>query len=208
MNRLKEIRKSKGLNQTEVANMLGITQNAYSYWENDKVKIDNNSLKKLADFFNVSVDYLLGRDEKTLAEKYPSEPMRALPIIGKIRAGYNGIAIEEFLDEMQEIPQSVIKGYEMEDLFVLEVAGMSMYPQFLEGDRVLVHRQTSVDSGDIAVVLYNGDEATVKQVRYANGENWVELIPKNPEYSIKRIENADLDLCKVLGKVIYLFRKI
>ena len=85
MNRLKEIRKSKGLNQTEVANMLGITQNAYSYWENDKVKIDNNSLKKLADFFNVSVDYLLGRDEKTLAEKYPSEPMRALPIIGKIR---------------------------------------------------------------------------------------------------------------------------
>lgn len=208
MNRLKEIRKSKGLNQTEVANMLGITQNAYSYWENDKVKIDNNSLKKLADFFNVSVDYLLGRDEKTLAEKYPSEPMRALPIIGKIRAGYNGIAIEEFLDEMQEIPQSVIKGYEMEDLFVLEVAGMSMYPQFLEGDRVLVHRQTSVDSGDIAVVLYNGDEATVKQVRYANGENWVELIPKNPEYPIKRIENADLDLCKVLGKVIYLFRKI
>ena len=208
MNRLKEIRKSKGLNQTEVANMLGITQNAYSYWENDKVKIDNNSLKKLADFFNVSVDYLLGRDEKTLAEKYPSEPMRALPIIGKIRAGYNGIAIEEFLDEMQEIPQSVIKGYEMKDLFILEVAGMSMYPQFLEGDRVLVHRQTSVDSGDIAVVLYNGDEATVKQVRYANGENWVELIPKNPEYPIKRIENADLYMCKVLGKVIYLFRKI
>lgn len=208
MDKIRELREKAGISQTELANKINVVRSTICQYEKGTREPSYEVLKKLADFFNVSVDYLLGRDEKTLAEKYPSEPIRALPIIGKIRAGYNGIAIEEFLDEMQEIPQSVIKGYEMEDLFVLEVAGMSMYPQFLEGDRVLVHRQTSVDSGDIAVVLYNGDEATVKQVRYANGENWVELIPKNPEYPIKRIENADLDLCKVLGKVIYLFRKI
>lgn len=208
MKRLRELRVANKKSQEQMSKLLHISQAAYSKYETGAAQPDNDALLFLADFYKVSVDYLLGRDEKTLVAKYPSEPIRALPIIGKIRAGYNGIAIEEFLDEMQEIPQSVIKGYEMEDLFVLEVAGMSMYPQFLEGDKVLVHRQTSVDSGDIAVVLYNGDEATVKQVRYANGENWVELIPKNPEYPIKRIENADLDLCKVLGKVIYLFRKI
>lgn len=62
MNNLKNLRKSKGLTQTEIAKFIGITQNSYSYWENDKVKIDNASIVKLADFFGVSVDYLLGRE--------------------------------------------------------------------------------------------------------------------------------------------------
>jgi transcriptional regulator with XRE-family HTH domain len=63
MNRLKELRKSRGLTQTELANYIGITQNSYSYWENDKVKIDNASIVKLASFFNVTTDYLLGIED-------------------------------------------------------------------------------------------------------------------------------------------------
>ena len=65
MNNLRKLRKSKGLTQTEIAQFIGITQNSYSYWENDKVKIDNASIVKLADFFGVSVDYLIGRDDIT-----------------------------------------------------------------------------------------------------------------------------------------------
>lgn len=65
MNNLKILRKAKGLTQKEVADFIGISQNNYSYWENEKVKIDNDSLQKLADFFSVSVDYLLGREEKS-----------------------------------------------------------------------------------------------------------------------------------------------
>ncbi len=68
MNNLKKLRKSKGLTQTDIAKFIGITQNSYSYWENDKVKIDNESIVKLADYFGVSVDYLLGRSEFTEAE--------------------------------------------------------------------------------------------------------------------------------------------
>ena len=66
MNNLKTLRKQKGLTQSEVAKFIGISQNNYSYWENDKVKIDNTSLQKLADFFGVSTDYLLGRTENAL----------------------------------------------------------------------------------------------------------------------------------------------
>ncbi len=65
MNNLKILRKAKGLTQKEVADFIGISQNNYSYWENGKVKIDNGSLQKLADFFDVTVDYLLGREEKS-----------------------------------------------------------------------------------------------------------------------------------------------
>lgn len=64
MNRIKELRKSKRVTQADVAKYIGITQNNFSYWENGKVKIDNESLQKLADYFGVSVDYLLGRDTK------------------------------------------------------------------------------------------------------------------------------------------------
>ena len=56
MNNLKILRKAKGLTQKEVADFIGISQNNYSYWENGKVKIDNGSLQKLADFFDVTVD--------------------------------------------------------------------------------------------------------------------------------------------------------
>lgn len=69
MNNLKKLRKIKGLTQTEVAQFIGITQNSYSYWENDKVKIDNASIIKLADFFGVTVDFLLGREEFSSTEK-------------------------------------------------------------------------------------------------------------------------------------------
>lgn len=69
MNRLKELRKEKQITQSEIAKFIGISQNSYSYWENGKVKIDNESIIKLANYFNVSVDYLLGREVPTLAEK-------------------------------------------------------------------------------------------------------------------------------------------
>ncbi len=60
--RLKEVRKSCGLTQKEVAEQVGVNQNTYSYWENEKTHIDSSSLKKIAEIFGVSVDYLLGND--------------------------------------------------------------------------------------------------------------------------------------------------
>ena len=74
-NRLRELRKKRGLTQQEVASYIGITQNAYSYWENGKVKIDNTSLQRLADYFDVSIDYLLGREEKKSVMQRPTSEL-------------------------------------------------------------------------------------------------------------------------------------
>ena len=65
MNNLKTARKAAGLTQAEVAAQIGISQNAYSYWENGKVKIDNESLVKLARLFGKTTDYLMGITEPT-----------------------------------------------------------------------------------------------------------------------------------------------
>lgn len=70
MLRIKELRKQQNITQQQLSNYLGITQATLSGWENEKFEIDNNSLMKCADYFNVSLDYLLGRtEEKNIDEK-------------------------------------------------------------------------------------------------------------------------------------------
>ena len=56
------MRKVRRLTQAEIANYIGISQNAYSYWESGKVKVDNESLSRLAKYYNVSLDFLSGRN--------------------------------------------------------------------------------------------------------------------------------------------------
>ena len=64
MLRLKELRMQNRLTQQQLAEMLGVTQAALSGWENEKSGIDNGSLLKCAKIFDVSIDYLLGRQEQ------------------------------------------------------------------------------------------------------------------------------------------------
>ena len=128
--------------------------------------------------------------------------------LGTVKAGFDGVISEIPTGKKIEIPASMISGGNKEDYFVLRVTGNSMYPRLLDGDTILCKRCNSVDSGDLAVILYNGDEATVKKVNYVIGQNWLELIPFNPEYPTKRIESADLELCRILGKVVKLIRDL
>ena len=123
------------------------------------------------------------------------------------RAGYDGSIDEIPTGRKIEIPASMISG-DKKDYFVLRVKGNSMYPRLLDGDTILCKRCDSVDSGSLAVVLYNGDEATVKKVNYIQGENWLELVPANPEYPTKRIDGADLEQCRILGLVVKLIRDL
>ena len=61
-NRLKELRRSFGITQKELASSLGIAQPTLSGWETDRFQIDYDNLVKLADFFGTSIDYILGRN--------------------------------------------------------------------------------------------------------------------------------------------------
>ena len=61
-NRIRELRKERGISQAALAKMVGVAQNTLSYWENGKYDIDNSSLTIMADYFGVTLDYILGRD--------------------------------------------------------------------------------------------------------------------------------------------------
>lgn len=207
--RIKSQRKKLGLTQIAFAKNFQISHGAIAMWETNKRQPDNDTMLRLADFFGVSVDYLLGREEtKNPPNVYDVDGLVHFEEIGTICAGYDGSLNETFTGEIVEIPLSMINGEEKEDYFVLRVQGNSMYPRILEGDRILCKRCSIVDSGSFAVVLYDGECATVKKVHYVNGANWIELVPINPEYTTKRIEGADLEQFRILGKVVKLIRDL
>ena len=125
MKRLKELRTAAGLSQQTVASKLGITQQAYANYERGKRQPDNNTLLFLADLFNVSVDYLLGKDidvptSTDILSHIATPAQTMLPIIGTIRAGYP-VRAEEHIEGWE---LSTVKN--PKDYFFLRVAGDSM----------------------------------------------------------------------------------
>lgn len=197
--RLKEARKAAGLTQTEIAKMLGVAQNTYSYWENGKSKIDSQSLSRLSNILNVSVDYLLGQNISFTHKKGIK-----IPVLGRIQAGIPVEAVEDILD-YEEIPAELVQSGA--EFFALQVRGDSMEPVLKEKDVVIVQRQADVENGEMAVVLVNGDSATVKKIKKMN--TGVMLLPYNPEYEPMFYSNDQIHSLPVviLGKVIELRRK-
>lgn len=200
MNRLKELRKGKGLTQVELAKQIGIGQSGYSDWERGITRIDSESLAKLSALFSVSVGYILGEDENE------RESFRRVPVLGSVPAGIPIEAIEDIVD-WEDLPESMFTGDK--EYFALEVKGDSMWPDYLPGDIVIVQRQPCCESGDICVVYVNGYAATLKQVK-VDEDGSVSLIPQNPEYpprtySLDEVQSLPVTIC---GVVVELRRKI
>lgn len=209
MNRLKELRLLHGKTQAQVAAWLLITQAAYSKYECGRAEPSIETLSILCEKYGVTLNYILGKEEtKNPPNVYDVDGLLTYEVLGTVRAGYNGSINEIPTGEIIEIPFSMISGGEKSEYFVLQVKGNSMYPRLLDGDKILCKRTSSVDSGTLAVVLYDGEDATVKKVVYAPGENWIELVPFNPEFAPKRISGTELEICRILGKVIKLIRDL
>ena len=200
MNRLKELRKGKGLTQVELAKQIGIGQSGYSDWERGITRIDSESLAKLSALFSVSVGYILGEDENE------RESFRRVPVLGSVPVGIPIDAIEDIID-WEDLPESMFTGDK--EYFALEVKGDSMWPDYLPGDIVIVQRQPCCESGDVCVVYVNGYAATLKQVK-VDEDGSVSLIPQNPEYpprtySPDEVRSLPVTIC---GVVVELRRKI
>ena len=204
--RLKLLRKEKGFTQSDVARMVFIDKTAVSKWELGLNFPNQNIQTRLADLFGVSVDYLLGRtDIRNANLSPPAETIVDMPIVGSVRAGMDGNIVSDDTGDTRRIAAAALHG-RPDEYFLLRVRGDSMYPEVMDGDCVLVRKMDSVESGSMAVVLYDEDYATVKWVEYVEGEDWVRLVPNNPAYPPVRVEGADLEKCRVLGEVVDIMR--
>lgn len=202
MLRLKEARKAAGLSQLEVANKIGVTQSGLSNWENGIRKVDMMTLQRLAEIYEVSTDYLLGKDSR------PNARIIRIPVLGSVPAGIPIEAIQDIVD-WEEIPAAMAAGDK--EYFALLVKGDSMYPDYLEGDVVIVRKAPDCSSGDVCVVYVNGYDATLKQVKKNEIDQSITLVPRNPAYPPRTYTVEDMSgeyPVTIAGVVVELRRKV
>lgn len=206
--RLKKLREENGLLLADLSDKFGLSKTAFSNYENDYRKPGLDLVKELAEFFGVSVDYLLGvknPDEVMSAEMvrehgYTSQKeLEIVPVLGNISAGLPILA-QEHIIEYKKVPYEKVKGA---DYFYLKVQGNSMINAGIhDQDEVLIRRQPEVENGDIAAVLID-NEATLKRLYHA--EKKLILQPENPKYKPIVLDHGNV---RILGKAVEVAHKL
>ena len=196
MEQLRILRKRDGWTQAEVAAKLGVDRSTYAKYENGQSEPNFEMLQKLADLFRSSADFLIGGTD------HPSFKSGSwVPVLGDVAAGIPIEAVENIVDyeEIDTAMASTGKYYG------LRIKGSSMEPRIREGDVVIVRQQEDADTGDTAVVLVNGESATVKRIKKEpDGGLW--LLPNNPAYDPQHYSPAEVadKPVRIIGKVVEL----
>lgn len=192
---LRELRNQRDVTGEELGKAISVSKNAISNWENNRRMPDNETIKAIAEYFEVSTDFLLGVVSSNKRKGVP------IPVLGRVVAGIPLEAVEEILDYEEISPELAKTG----EFFALEIKGTSMEPRIVEGDIVVVKKQNYIESGDIAVVLINGEEATIKQI--IKQDDGILLNAYNPAvykptfYSYSQIKSLPVE---IIGKVVEL----
>lgn len=203
--KLKELRQQKGMTQSELAKLLKMQRSTLGMYETGKREPNFEILNMFANFFNVDMNTLM--DMNNTSNQNPSSPVRSIkiPVLGTVVAGVPLEAVENIIGWEEISPAMAATG----EHFALRIKGTSMEPRICEGDIVVVRKQEDIESGDTAIVLINGGEATVKKVKKT--EEGIMLIANNMAvysphfYSNKEIEELPV---RIIGKVVELRGKL
>ncbi len=207
---LKGLREEKALSQKELADELGLGYSTIGMYENGGRMPKYEILDQIADYFNVDMNYLLGKtnirnryrelgienDEDYLALNniYPIEKKK-FPLLGTVACGE-----PIFADEDRE--SYIMAGTDVDADFCLKCKGDSMInARINDGDIVFIKKQPTVSNGEIAVVLID-DEATLKRFYYYKEANLLILKAENPKFKDLEYRSEELEQVRVLGKAV------
>lgn len=203
---IKALREDSGLTQVELGKKLETESMTISRWERSEiVRPHPKTVEQLCEYFGVSSGDLLSengyyaktRGVSTIA---PRPATGSLPIVGAAHAGDPSPAYE--LDGATlDCPEE----YCREGNFFIRINGDSMDRQLVDGTYALIDVHAQVNSGDIALVKVNGDDATVKRVKFMDGIAVLEPDSSNPNHRRRMIDSSDPDSpeVRILGKVVY-----
>lgn len=215
--RLKELRNEKGWTQTELATFISVSKSSVNMYERGEREPNFEKLEAIADYFNVDMDYLMGKSQykskyhwsssqkSKNTRKFTSEEIanygiveyqsQKIPLLGEIACGCPVLAVEN--------PESYVEvGSDVKADFCLRAKGDSMIgARIFDGDLVFVRQQEMVENGEIAVVIID-DEATLKRMQYQKEAETMWLMPENPLYSPLCLVGEELNHVRILGKAI------
>lgn len=209
--RLRTALELRGMKQAELVELTGIGKSSISTYLRGSYIPKQKNIYKMAKALNVNEAWLMGEDVDSTRQNAYSEPsdssLVTIHYAGPVAAHFDATPDDAY--EQRTIPAEWIGRRRPEDFFLATVSGDSMYPQFQDGDEILCLRCSDMGiSGRIGIMLLGGDEATVKRIEYRPGEDWIDLIPINPEFKPRRIEGVDLEQCRVVGRVIKVIRTV
>lgn len=195
--RLRELRIQRRMTQSELSKATKLSQSAIAMYESGKREPKIEVLELLADYFNVDMNYITGKSNKTTYIPVPK--VDKIPILGSVAAGTPIDAYEDLMGYVED------KDYHSDghNYFALRIKGHSMEPTIKDGDIVIVRQQPTVDSGDIAIVLVDGESATAKEVHIR--KDGITLVGHNPSvYTPHFYSNEDVATLPVniLGRVM------
>lgn len=208
---LKKLRESRGISQEELASAIGVSKSTIGMYEQGKRTPRGNSgiLAKIADYFFVNMDYLLGYtlpsalgEEERTRFGIRGVSTQKIPMIGKITRGEAimcGEDFETFTESSNKIRTD----------FCLTAQGDSMInARIFDGDTVFIREQDTVENGEIAAIILNDNEITLKRFYYYPERRQVVLQPENPVYRPMIYGGEDLNHIRILGKAVAFTSKI
>lgn len=194
--RLKEIREATGISQKEFADLFGANKTTYNRYESGDIKsMPADLIDSISKKFDINPAWLMGYEnvDKYMIHEKVKLNVRRLPVLGKIAAGIPIVAQEDLID-YEYVPENIKAD------FCLKVQGDSMIgARILDGDLVYIRQQPDVETGEIAAVLVNGEEATLKRVYKLNGT--IVLRSENPNYPEQIYDKKDN--ITILGKAVF-----
>ena len=201
MNRIKKFREELNLTQQDLADKLNCSKSVIGLYESETRKPSLEVLIKLSNIFNCSIDYLLGKTDVRKPVENINTPKKyyMCPVYGRISAGQPNWA-EECIEGRIPIDVELMNIVEPEECFFLRVNGESMNKEIQNGAYALIRKTDSVDDGDIAVVLVNGYDATLKV--FNRQGDFILLEPMSTDSSFKtQVYGKDTEI-KIIGKYI------
>lgn len=203
---LKNARLKSGLKVEEISSRLGVSQQTYYNYESNKRQPDPTTLVNLADILGTSVDAILGREgfDANIGPIHSALSYGIkIKVLGKVPAGVPIEAVECVIDEIDISVEMANDEYEYLGLLV---SGDSMFPEYLDGDIVIIRKQSTAETGDDVVAYVNGYDATLKRLQRMTGG--IRLKALNPQYESKFYSNEDIKNLPVsiLGVVVEMRR--
>ena len=199
--RIRRSRIAKSLTQDEVSRLMEVTRGAVANWEHNRSLPPAKNFPRLAQILGVSSAYLQMESDYPIANEIPMpEDLLKIPIIATVKCGVNGLAFEEdggFVN---------VEKKHGEDLRAFRCKGDSMINEGIhDGDIAIVRIQDTVESGELAIVVINGDEGTLKKVHIQ--KDAIILESANPAYPARVFTGVDRAIVHIVGKVIETRRK-
>lgn len=184
--RLKTLREQSNMTQEEVSDKINITARTLGNYENEDRRPNPETLTKLANFYNVTTDYILGLSDNPHTNSINTNAQEiketiSIPILGNIRAGRPLFTEEHMKGELLMPRKTLTDSFQH---FILEVIGDSMTGDNIsEGDLVLIRVQDYIDyEGQIAAVIIDDDESCLKHIYISDDKEYIILRSSNPKY--------------------------